>query len=54
MRHFHKAGEEKRTPVIIKPEQYSRWLGSDVPTAEEMMTWVNMPALQASAQPRVL
>jgi putative SOS response-associated peptidase YedK len=52
MRQFHKAGDEKRTPVIIQPEHYTRWLGADVPTAEEMMTWVGMPALQAAAQPR--
>ena len=52
IRQFHKAGDEKRTPVIIQPEQYDRWLGADVTTAEEMLTWVNMPALKAAAQPR--
>ena len=52
MRQFHKAGDEKRTPVIIQPENYNRWLGADVPTAEGMMTWANMPALQATAQPK--
>ena len=53
MRQFHKVGDEKRTPVIIQPEHYSRWLGADVPTAAEMMTWVDMPVLQAAAQPRM-
>ena len=53
MRQFHKVGDEKRTPVIIQPEHYSRWLGADIPTAEEMVTWANMPALQAAAQPKV-
>ena len=38
MRQFHKAGDVKRTPVIIQPEHYSRWLGADVPIALEMMT----------------
>ena len=52
MRQFHKAGDEKRTPVIIQPEHYERWLGADAPTAEEMMTWVDMPALQSAAQPK--
>ena len=49
-----KAGDEKRTPVIIQPEHYNRWLGADVSTADEMMTWVDMPALQAAAQPKVM
>jgi hypothetical protein len=48
-----KAGDEKRTPVIIQPEPYNRWLGADIPTAEEMMTWVDMPVLTATAQPRM-
>ena len=52
MRQFHKAGDEKRTPVIIKPEHYTRWLGADIPTAAEMMTWANMPALLAAAHPK--
>ena len=47
-----KAGDEKRTPVIIQPENYSRWLGADIPTAEEMMTWANMPVLTAEPKPR--
>jgi putative SOS response-associated peptidase YedK len=38
--------------VIIRTEHYDRWLGADVPTAEEMMTWSNMPSLQATPQPK--
>ena len=53
MRQFHKAEDEKRTPVIIQPEHYERWIGADAPTAEEMMTWANMPSLKAAAQPRM-
>lgn len=52
MRQFHKAGDEKRTPVIVRPEDYSRWLGADTETAAEMMTWANMPALSHAPQPR--
>jgi hypothetical protein len=52
MRQFHKAGDEKRIPVIIKPEHYRRWLGANLPTAAEQMTWVDMPALQAAPQPK--
>ena len=47
MRQFHKVGDEKRTPVIIAPEHYNRWLGADIAIAAEMMTWENMPALEA-------
>ena len=40
MRQLHKPGDEKRTPVIIQPEHYTRWLRADVPNAEEMMSRV--------------
>ena len=53
MRQFHKDGDEKRTPVIIQPRDYDHWLGADLPTATKMMTWVNMPDLKVSPQPRV-
>jgi putative SOS response-associated peptidase YedK len=53
MRQFHRVGDEKRTPVIIQPEHYSRWLGADVPTAAEMMTWGDMPVLQAKPRPKL-
>jgi hypothetical protein len=51
MRQFHKPGDEKRTPVIIPQENYIQWLGADVPTATQMLSWANMPALQAAPQP---
>ena len=53
MRQFHKDVDEKRTPVIIQPRDYDHWLGADLPTATKMMTWVNMPDLKVSPQPRV-
>jgi hypothetical protein len=36
MRQFHKAGGEKRTPVIIQPEHYNSWLRAYIPSAEEI------------------
>jgi len=50
MRQFHKAEDEKRTPVIIQPEHYIRWLGADVLTAAEMMSWKSMPEIKATTQ----
>jgi hypothetical protein len=35
MRQFHKAGDEKRTPVIIPQENYIQWIGADLPTANQ-------------------
>ena len=52
MSQFHKPGDEKRTPVIIQPDDYNRWLGADTKTASEMMTWANMPALNSGPRPR--
>lgn len=52
MRQFHKPGEEKRTPVIIKPELHTQWLSADTQTAHELMTWAHMPELSALPAPR--
>ena len=52
MRQFHKPGDEKRTPVIIKPELHEHWLSADVQTAHELMTWAHMPELSALPAPR--
>jgi len=52
MRQFHKPGDEKRTPVIIPQENYIQWLGADLPTATQMLSWAGMPALQAAPQPK--
>jgi putative SOS response-associated peptidase YedK len=51
MRQFHKPGEEKRTPVIVAPELFQRWLGADVAQASELMNAAHMPALRAVAAP---
>ena len=49
MNQFHKVGDEKRTPVIIQTENFDNWLGADIPTATQMLSWANMPALQAAS-----
>jgi putative SOS response-associated peptidase YedK len=52
MQQFHKVGDEKRTPVIIPQENYIQWLGADLTTATQMLSWSNMPELQAAPQPK--
>ena len=52
MNQFHKAADEKRTPVIIPAENLAYWLGADIPTATQMLSWANMPALQAAPHPK--
>jgi putative SOS response-associated peptidase YedK len=50
MKHFHKPGDEKRTPVIIAPELHDAWLSADTAQAAELMTWAHMPDLAASVR----
>ena len=52
MRQFHKPGDEKRTPLIIRPELFEEWLGADQTRAAELMTWTHMPDLSAVAAPK--
>ena len=52
MNQFHKAGDEKRTPFIIQAENFDHWLRADIPTATQMLSWANMPALQAASHPK--
>lgn len=49
---FHKAGDEKRTPVIIAPELHDTWLSADHHQAAKLMNWLHMPALKAAPAPR--
>ena len=51
MRQFHKAGEEKRTPVVVAPDLHHQWLGADPVRAAELMTWSHMPTLIAQPAP---
>ena len=53
MKQFHKPGDEKRTPVVLAPDQFDQWLGADTATASSMMTWAHTPELAAQARPRV-
>jgi len=45
MNQFHKPGDEKRTPVILAPNQFDKWLSVDQLHAAEMMNWQQMPEL---------
>jgi putative SOS response-associated peptidase YedK len=47
MQRFHKPGDEKRTPVILHPKDFFKWMGADENTAKKMMTWHEMPELDA-------
>lgn len=53
MSQFHRAGDEKRTPVILNANQYEDWLAADEPVARAMMNWHNMPELKAEPAPTV-
>jgi len=46
MNQFHKPGDEKRTPVILSPDQYEAWLSAYTTNAAAMMNWLHMPPLQ--------
>ena len=52
MKQFHKPGDEKRTPVIIRPDLHDAWLSADTDQAAELMSWKYMPEIEASAAPR--
>jgi len=47
MKRFHKAGDEKRTPVIVPESQYFEWLGASIQKAEQMLSLQHIPALHA-------
>jgi putative SOS response-associated peptidase YedK len=52
MRQFHKPGDEKRTPVIMRPELFEAWLGADQVRAAKLMTWSHMAELSAVPAPK--
>lgn len=39
MNQFHREGDEKRTPVVLMPDQFDAWLGADDAGAMGMMRW---------------
>jgi putative SOS response-associated peptidase YedK len=48
MRRFHKPGAEKRSVVILRPEQYDDWLGCR--TTDEARSFLNLfPADEMAA-----
>ncbi len=47
MNQYHKPGDEKRTPVILSPDQFEAWLSADATKAAAMMHWNLMPALKS-------
>lgn len=49
---FHKAGDEKRTPVIVAPELHDSWLSADQEQSAKLMNWMHMPALKGAPAPR--
>ena len=49
MNQFHKAGDEKRTPVIISPEQYSQWLVAETEEAHLFLNLEQMPPITAES-----
>lgn len=52
MQHFHKAGDEKRMPVIVPTEFYHTWLEADQTTARTVIEAALNPAVQAEPAPR--
>jgi putative SOS response-associated peptidase YedK len=48
MKRFHKAEDEKRTPVIVPESQYKDWLGASVEQAARMMSLTQMPVIKAA------
>ena len=52
MNRFHKAGEEKRPPVIIAPELHDSWISADLNKAAELMDWSHVPNLVAVPAPK--
>lgn len=52
MKQFHKPGDEKRTPVVIRSDLHDAWLEADIAQAQELMTWKHMPELIAYSAPR--
>ena len=52
MRQFHKSGDEKRTPVILAPNQFDKWLDADQTQAAAMMNCDFMPPLCSAGAKR--
>ncbi len=52
MRRFHRPGDEKRMPVIIRPDDYDRWLNASTEEAFRMCQQYPADLMQAAAAPK--
>jgi putative SOS response-associated peptidase YedK len=53
MRRFHRPGSEKRSVVILRPEEYGDWLGAR--STDEARSFLNLfPADEMAAEPKPL
>jgi putative SOS response-associated peptidase YedK len=52
MKQFHKPQDEKRTPLIIRPDLHQAWLAASPTEAKQLMDWHHMPDLAAEPAPK--
>ena len=45
MNQFHRPGDEKRSPVVLRKSQFHQWISADETQAMSMMNGANMPTL---------
>ena len=45
MNQFHRPGDEKRSPVVLRKRQFHQWISADETQAMSMMNGANMPTL---------
>ena len=53
MQQFHRPTEEKRTPLILHPTQFSQWLAADMQQIKEMLHWEAFPPLIAQERSEI-
>ncbi len=51
LKRFHKPGEEKRSPVLLPPDQWQHWLSASPEQAQQMMQAHQTPPLVVQADP---
>jgi putative SOS response-associated peptidase YedK len=52
MQRMHRPGEEKRMPVIIRRDDYARWLSADLEEARRMCQTFPADEMMAVADPK--
>lgn len=45
MKLFHRPGDEKRTPVVLAPNQFDEWMSAEQSHSEVLMKYQLMPEL---------